>query len=147
MVWFIEKLWIVQRARENLRKDTAFLRESAADVARLAEAANKDLRHNGLRLIRDAFRGHLVLTEAGERGVKRLFHLFGLSAAALGLYVGITAAMGYTVVALSAAYLELVFMLASALCALLLRRQRLPPSRRIEYRPAEILPPQSSKEN
>lgn len=132
-------MWIVEKARKNLRQDTAFLRESAADVAQLAGTANRD-RRNGLRLIRDAMRGNLVLSEAGEAGVKRLFHLFGISTAVLGLYVGVMGAMGFTLVALSAGYLALMFMLASCLCALILRRQRIPAERRLEYRPTETFP-------
>lgn len=128
-----------ERLKRNWRSDTEAFRISASSTAHLARQA-ADM--SSWAVFCAALRGRPpLISDQAARKIKTIQHTCGAATVLLGLYACVMSAYGLGAALPGLAILALCCMLISIFAGLMLRGPRVPETHRLEYQPAETIPP------
>jgi len=129
-----------EQLKKALKQDNEFLCRSARSTRHLVQTAAAD--RSSWAIAWGALTGHPpILSDAAAQKIRSIQHFCGAGTALLGLYAGVMSAMGMDAVVPGAAILACSLMLSAIFAGLMLRAPRVPESHRLEFQPAETLPP------
>lgn len=131
-----------ERMKRNWRRDTAAFRASAGGAGHLVRQA-ADM--SSWAVFWAALRGRPpILSDEAVRRIRAIQRTCGTAVALLGLYASFLTGYGLPGALPGLATLALCCLLITIFSGLMLRGPRVPETHRLEYQPAETLPPVKS---